>query len=59
MDGPRAACGGGDMTRTLTVPVKGIYFDQIKVGAKPFEYRLRTPYWERRLCSGASMTAWC
>lgn len=47
------------MTRTLTVPVKGIYFDQIKVGAKPFEYRLRTPYWERRLCSGASMTAWC
>ncbi len=35
--------------RTLTIPVKGIYFDQIKAGMKPFEYRLRTPYWTKRL----------
>lgn len=37
------------MCRTLTIPVKGIYFDQIKAGTKLFEYRLRTPYWDARL----------
>ncbi|VVE47130.1 ASCH domain-containing protein [Pandoraea anhela] len=35
--------------RTLTIPVKGIYFDQIKAGTKSFEYRLRTGYWVKRL----------
>lgn len=35
--------------RTLTIPVKGIYFDQIKAGTKFFEYRLRTPYWNKRI----------
>lgn len=35
--------------RTLTIPVKGIYFDQIKAGTKPYEYRLRTPYWSKRI----------
>ncbi|VVE78132.1 ASCH domain-containing protein [Pandoraea sputorum] len=39
--------------RTLTIPVKGIYFDQIKAGTKPFEYRLRTPYWSKRLVGRA------
>jgi len=35
--------------KTLTLPVKGIYFDQIKAGTKTEEYRLVTPYWARRL----------
>lgn len=34
---------------TLVLPVKGIYFDQMKTGTKLFEFRLRTPYWRRRL----------
>lgn len=34
---------------TLTLPVKGIYFDQIKAGTKPEEFRLCTPYWRKRL----------
>jgi hypothetical protein len=33
----------------LVLPVKGIYFLQMKAGTKLFEYRLRTPYWRRRL----------
>lgn len=35
--------------KVLTLPLKGVYFDQIKAGSKPFEYRLRTPYWRKRL----------
>ncbi|UIF90915.1 hypothetical protein [Cupriavidus sp. UYPR2.512] len=35
--------------QTLTIPVKGIYFDQIKAGTKPREYRLVTAYWRKRL----------
>lgn len=35
--------------RTLTIPVKGIYFDQIKAGTKTEEYRLVTEYWRARL----------
>ena len=34
---------------TLTIPVKGIYFDQIAAGAKPYEYRLCNDYWRKRL----------
>lgn len=34
---------------TLTLALKGVYFDQIKAGDKAFEYRLRTPYWEKRM----------
>lgn len=33
----------------LVLPLNGIYFDEIKAGTKLFEYRLRTPYWRRRL----------
>ena len=33
----------------LTIPVKGIYFDQIASGEKREEYRLVTPYWITRL----------
>lgn len=35
--------------RILTIPVKGIYFDQIKSGTKHREYRLMTPFWQKRL----------
>lgn len=35
--------------RTLTIPVKGIYFDQIKAGTKHEEFRLVTGYWVKRL----------
>lgn len=34
---------------TLTLPLNGIYFDQIRAGTKREEYRLVTPYWRRRL----------
>jgi hypothetical protein len=33
----------------LTIPVNGVYFDQIANGDKPEEYRLVTPYWMKRL----------
>ena len=29
--------------------VKGVYFNQALSGDKPFEYRLRTPYWKKRI----------
>lgn len=29
--------------------MKGIYFDQIKAGTKPEEYRLCSPYWRKRI----------
>ena len=37
------------MSDTLTIPVKGIYFDQIAAGTKRLEYRLTTEYWTKRL----------
>lgn len=37
------------MTRDLIIPLKGVYFDQIARGEKIHEYRLRTPYWTKRL----------
>lgn len=37
--------------RTLTLPLKAIYFHQIKAGEKTEEYRLCTPYWAKRLKS--------
>lgn len=33
----------------LTLHLKTQYFDQIKAGTKTVEYRLKTPYWEKRL----------
>lgn len=36
----------------LILPLKAEYFDAIKAGDKLEEYRLATPYWERRLVSG-------
>jgi hypothetical protein len=35
--------------RILHLPVKAIYFHQIKSGAKLDEYRLQTEYWKKRL----------
>ena len=38
-----------DMPRTLVLPLKRLYFEQIAKGEKPEEFRRVTPYWERRL----------
>lgn len=38
-----------DKLRRLTLPLKGVYFDQIKSGEKTLEYRAATPFWEKRL----------
>lgn len=38
----------GEVSRTLTLPLKGEYFRQIKAGTKPREYRLASK-WEKRL----------
>ena len=35
--------------RVLRLPLKGEYFDAIKSGRKREEYRLVTPYWDKRL----------
>lgn len=35
--------------RELVLPLKGVYFDQIKSGVKRWEYRCWTPYWRKRL----------
>ena len=35
--------------RVLTIPVNGVYFDQIKAGTKLEEYRLLTEYWRKRI----------
>ncbi|CAJ0779145.1 hypothetical protein LMG7141_00845 [Ralstonia condita] len=35
--------------RVLTIPVNGVYFDQIKAGTKLEEYRLLTDYWRKRI----------
>jgi len=37
------------VSRELILPLKGCYFDDIVAGRKPLEYRLRTPYWRKRL----------
>lgn len=36
-------------SKTLHIPLKGIYFDQIRSGEKRFEYRLTTDFWKARL----------
>ena len=33
----------------LTIPINGVYFDQIRSGEKLEEYRLVTPFWRKRL----------
>ena len=35
--------------KTLHLPLKRCYFEQIRDGSKPEEYRLCTPFWHRRL----------
>jgi len=35
--------------RVLTLPLKSVYFDQIKAGTKTQEFRLCTPFWHKRL----------
>ena len=33
----------------LTLPLNGVYFDQIAAGTKLEEYRLVTPFWTKRI----------
>ncbi len=33
----------------LILPLKAEYFHAIKNGSKPWEYRLRTPFWQKRI----------
>jgi len=35
--------------RTLTLPMLGQYFDQIRSGEKLEEFRLASPFWRKRL----------
>ncbi|AVQ84828.1 RNA-binding protein [Variovorax sp. PMC12] len=35
--------------KTLHLPLKRCYFEQIRDGTKTEEYRLCTPFWQRRL----------
>ncbi|WP_321162953.1 hypothetical protein [Micavibrio aeruginosavorus] len=42
-------CNGVRKRRRLVLHVKDIYFQQTLAGLKPFEFRLRTPYWTKRL----------
>ncbi len=35
--------------RTLILPVKQIYFEQIQTGQKDEEYRAISPHWQKRL----------
>lgn len=35
--------------RILHLPLKAVYFHEIKSGTKNLEYRLQTQYWESRL----------
>jgi len=37
--------------KTLTLPLKREYFEAIRDGTKTEEYRLCTPYWQKRLYS--------
>ena len=34
--------------KDIVLPLKAIYFDQIKAGTKVEEFRLVTPYWTKR-----------
>lgn len=34
---------------SLYLPLKAVYFDQIRTGTKSEEYRLVTPHWSKRL----------
>jgi len=35
--------------RILVLPLKAVYLREIRDGVKPFEYRLQTDYWRKRL----------
>ena len=37
------------MSDVLRLPLKGLYFRQIRSGMKVYEFRLDTPYWRKRL----------
>lgn len=37
------------MSRVLHLSLRGLYFRQIRALAKEFEFRVVTPYWEKRI----------
>lgn len=37
------------MAEKLTLPLKAEYFDAIRAGTKPEEFRLVTPFWRKRI----------
>ncbi|MBL8505909.1 MAG: ASCH domain-containing protein [Methylobacillus glycogenes] len=37
------------MVKVLRLHLKGDYWQQIKAGVKPFEFRQRTEYWKKRI----------
>lgn len=39
--------------RTLTIALRQEYFDQVVSGTKLDEFRLTTPYWEKRLANAS------
>jgi hypothetical protein len=38
-----------EKSRTLVLPMKGVYFDAIRDGTKPEEFRRDNDYWRKRL----------
>jgi len=44
-----ATCGKKFPERVLYLPLKRKWFVEIQEGRKAFEYRLRNPYWTKRL----------
>lgn len=46
---PVSALRASIPSAVLTIPVNGVYFDQIRDGTKTEEYRLINEYWAKRL----------
>lgn len=49
MTSPSLPNGFSRAPRDLTLALKAEYFDAIKAGTKPDEFRLQTDYWRKRL----------
>jgi len=42
------------MAKVLILPIKRVWFNKVKSGEKPFEYRVCSPYWTARLSKNPS-----
>lgn len=40
--------------KALILPIKKVWFDKIKSGEKPYEYRVCSPYWKARFSKNPS-----